>query len=218
MRCPNCGAKLEITDEMDQFTCSYCGTELFAVRQGGTVALKPLVAAIEKLQAGADKTAAELAIPRLRDELEKLQKNRQKWEVNTQARVAVTQAKIDKLRANRVAFADNFLLIGGAAIATMAAFLFCAMPGLLTFARLETLRPYIVWIVFWLAVCGVVVYVIVSVRIRAHLRQSKTPQILSLQKEIDDSNHALADALTKYDHRIREVSRKIDEKQKIADS
>ncbi len=37
--CANCGAKLDVYDDMDLFACGYCGTEMLAKRRGGTVAL-----------------------------------------------------------------------------------------------------------------------------------------------------------------------------------
>ena len=73
LNCANCGAKLEIYDDMERFACGYCGTELIAQRRGGTVALRAVTEAIKKVQIGTDKTAAELALLRLnQQELPKL--------------------------------------------------------------------------------------------------------------------------------------------------
>jgi hypothetical protein len=72
LSCTNCGAKLDVYEDMDRFACGYCGTEMMAQRRGGTVVLKAVVQAIEKVQIGTDKTAAELAIVRLEKEREKL--------------------------------------------------------------------------------------------------------------------------------------------------
>ena len=68
LKCPVCGARLEIFPDMARFACASCGYSLAAVRRGGTVALVPE----EDLQlAGerSDKAAAELALQRLPDEL-----------------------------------------------------------------------------------------------------------------------------------------------------
>lgn len=54
---------------MDQFACGYCGTEQIVRRQGGTVSLKMVTEAISRVQTGTDRTAAELAIRRLTEEL-----------------------------------------------------------------------------------------------------------------------------------------------------
>jgi hypothetical protein len=77
LRCPGCGAKLEISNDMECFTCAYCGTELMAERKGGTVVLKPLTDAVTKVQVGTDKTAAELALVRLQREYDEIRQQRQ---------------------------------------------------------------------------------------------------------------------------------------------
>lgn len=72
LKCQNCGAGLEVYDDMTRFACSYCKTEMVVERIGGTVALKAVEAAIQKVQVGTDKTAAELAITRYEGELQEL--------------------------------------------------------------------------------------------------------------------------------------------------
>jgi ribosomal protein S27AE len=67
MNCPGCGAGLQVTTAMDFFACGYCGMSIRAVRQGGTVAL--VAEALARIKTGTDKTAAELALVRLKDEL-----------------------------------------------------------------------------------------------------------------------------------------------------
>ena len=67
MKCPTCGATLQVQSNQDQFSCAYCGSALTVARHGGTVAL--IVEGISKVQVGTDKTAAELALVRLRNEL-----------------------------------------------------------------------------------------------------------------------------------------------------
>ena len=54
---------------MDLFACSYCGTQQVVQRRGGTVALKLVSDAIARVQVGTDRTASELAIRRLKDEI-----------------------------------------------------------------------------------------------------------------------------------------------------
>jgi ribosomal protein S27AE len=72
LNCANCGAKLDVHDDMERFACGYCGTEMIVQRRGGTVTLKALTAAISKVQIGTDKTAAELAIARHEKEMAQL--------------------------------------------------------------------------------------------------------------------------------------------------
>ncbi len=73
LTCNNCGGKLDVYDDMERFACGYCGSEMLVQRRGGTVALKDVTEAIKQVQAGTDKTAAELAIIRYQKELSDLQ-------------------------------------------------------------------------------------------------------------------------------------------------
>jgi ribosomal protein S27AE len=67
LNCENCGAELDLYDDMDRFACGHCGTEMTVQRRGGTVVLKSMTQA-------ADKTSAELALTRLKEEAENLSK------------------------------------------------------------------------------------------------------------------------------------------------
>jgi hypothetical protein len=76
LSCPSCGAKLEITPDIDRFACGHCGKEHIVKRKGGMVSLSPVVDAIRGVQTGVDKTAAELGIVRLQKEIEEIQAKR----------------------------------------------------------------------------------------------------------------------------------------------
>lgn len=69
LKCSNCGGNLEITSDITTFACGYCGLSQIVERAGGIISLKALTDAISKVQIGTDKTAAELAIKRLKEEL-----------------------------------------------------------------------------------------------------------------------------------------------------
>ena len=69
LTCPNCGGKLEITKDLQQFACAHCGTEHRVNRSASVISLTPFVDGIKKVQIGVDKTASELAIVRLKDEI-----------------------------------------------------------------------------------------------------------------------------------------------------
>lgn len=69
LKCASCGSNLEINPETDVFACGYCGASQMVKRSGGTISLKLLTNSISKVQIGTDKTAAELAIVRLKEEL-----------------------------------------------------------------------------------------------------------------------------------------------------
>ena len=70
---PSCGSELQITDDIDRFNCASCRNERLVKRSGGIVSLAPVVAGIEKVQEGVDKTTSELAIHRLSAEVEALE-------------------------------------------------------------------------------------------------------------------------------------------------
>ena len=69
LKCTSCGSNLEISSDIEVFACGYCGTQQMVQRKGGTISLKAVVSAVSKVQEGTDKTAAELALVRLREEL-----------------------------------------------------------------------------------------------------------------------------------------------------
>jgi DNA-directed RNA polymerase subunit RPC12/RpoP len=80
LKCPDCGASLEISPDMDSFACGYCGSQQIVQRRGGTVSLKLVTDAIAKVQAGTDRTASELALQRLEKEIAAADKDCQQIE------------------------------------------------------------------------------------------------------------------------------------------
>jgi ribosomal protein S27AE len=72
LTCPSCGGKLQITNDIERFACGNCGNELLVRRFGNAISLAPVVAEIKKVKEGVDRTASELAIPRLKREIEEL--------------------------------------------------------------------------------------------------------------------------------------------------
>jgi len=77
LTCPSCGGKLEITDDIDRFACGHCGNEHVVRRGGGIIALSPVAEGLKRVQVGVDKTASELAIRRLENEIEDLERSLQ---------------------------------------------------------------------------------------------------------------------------------------------
>jgi hypothetical protein len=69
LSCPSCASNLQITNDIDRFACSYCGKQLLVNRGGGIVSLKPLVEKLDKIGVSVDRTASELAIRRLKEEI-----------------------------------------------------------------------------------------------------------------------------------------------------
>jgi hypothetical protein len=79
LSCPSCGGKLQISNDIEQFACGYCGSEHIVMRDGGIVALKPLVDGLGKIQSDTNRIVSELAIPRLKTEIEDLKAK--VWEI-----------------------------------------------------------------------------------------------------------------------------------------
>jgi predicted RNA-binding Zn-ribbon protein involved in translation (DUF1610 family) len=92
LSCPTCGAKLEVTDDIERFACRYCGNEHMVRRSGGIVSLKAVTEGLKHVQVGVDKTAAELAIRRLKEEMSELQATMDAVTADARARVARLQA------------------------------------------------------------------------------------------------------------------------------
>ena len=40
LTCPTCGARLEVTEDMDRFACLHCGNEVLVTRRAGTATLR----------------------------------------------------------------------------------------------------------------------------------------------------------------------------------
>jgi len=72
LSCPTCGGKLEITEDVDRFACGHCGNEHIVKRISGIVSIEPVVEELRKIGSGTDRTASELAIKRLTDEIKEL--------------------------------------------------------------------------------------------------------------------------------------------------
>jgi DNA-directed RNA polymerase subunit RPC12/RpoP len=83
LSCPSCGSTLKVTSDVDRFACAHCGSEWIVKRGGGIVSLAPVTEGLKKVQTGVDKTAAELAIRRLREDLQEV--NNQVGSVNMRA-------------------------------------------------------------------------------------------------------------------------------------
>lgn len=80
--CVGCGASLEIGGEVKQLACVHCGTSQIVERTGGSIHLKEFAQTLSRVQAGTDKTAAELALARLDKERNELLARRGHLEID----------------------------------------------------------------------------------------------------------------------------------------
>ena len=94
LKCPACGAQLDIPSEGSKATCSFCGTPLVIERDDAGVMLKPLTDSLALVRAELDRTTAALAVRRLQDEIQALKKEREQIEVDAKAKVNERYAEI----------------------------------------------------------------------------------------------------------------------------
>jgi len=132
LKCPSCGANLAITLEMDAFACRYCGTQQVVQRSGGTVSLKLIGEAIARVQLGTDRTASELAIRRLREDIAAVEAERKKF--------TIAIAGGDKVT-------TYFVIISIVAFVATISFLYnqawlgaCVAAAIATFGAIRTIR------------------------------------------------------------------------------
>lgn len=102
MRCSGCGATLDIKPDMEVFACAYCGMNQRVERGGGTITLTAIDKKIDFIHRGVDRTAAELALPRLEREIQQV-------EVDRQSRLQAAQK--DPANANGWAVAMFFVFL-----------------------------------------------------------------------------------------------------------
>lgn len=65
LKCVNCGAGLDVSQDINTFACSYCGVQQEVERSGGIVSLRRLEESLDAVRSGTSRTASELAISRL---------------------------------------------------------------------------------------------------------------------------------------------------------
>lgn len=92
LSCPNCGGELEVTADMERFTCKYCGGEHIVKRSETAVSLAPVVEELKRVGTkfdqvltGSDRLAAEQTIQRLKTEIPALEKQVAAKEAQMQA-------------------------------------------------------------------------------------------------------------------------------------
>ncbi len=50
LSCKSCGAKLELTEDVDRFSCGFCGNEFLVERKGGMVVLKDVHESLKRIE------------------------------------------------------------------------------------------------------------------------------------------------------------------------
>lgn len=149
LTCPGCGAKLEVSGDLDLFACAYCGANVKLTTSGGAVALQLITGHLAGVRRGTDKTAAELAIVRLRGELAELEAQASAL---TQERVAADNAYAAEDA--RLAKLRNSIAIPGTMFFVIWIIYFAMFPGK------EALIPAILSTLFTAVTAGFIWWVI----------------------------------------------------------
>lgn len=72
LSCPAWGAPLSVTGDLGDAVCDYCGSTLRLSRNSSGIIGVEIIKGLEKVRVGTDRTASELAMSRIRLELESL--------------------------------------------------------------------------------------------------------------------------------------------------
>jgi DNA-directed RNA polymerase subunit RPC12/RpoP len=110
LTCPTCGGKLQITPDIDRFACTHCGNEHLVKRSEGVIAIQPLTESLTGLKRATDRTASELAIRRLREDLGQLQAARQQSEIRAAEHRKLITAHTEYSSGCRVALGGTLIL------------------------------------------------------------------------------------------------------------
>lgn len=67
--CPACGSTSSRKEGLSDFVCHYCGTQFRVEHKNGGISLSPIMESMQTLQTGMDRTATELTVKRLKEEI-----------------------------------------------------------------------------------------------------------------------------------------------------
>ena len=69
LSCNSCGAKLEVTEDIERFSCASCGSEWIVQRSGGFVSLKGVEEGIQAISDSTEILAIDVKIRKLKEKL-----------------------------------------------------------------------------------------------------------------------------------------------------
>lgn len=90
LTCPTCGGRLQITPDIERFACAHCGNEHLVRRGTGVVTLAPVVESMDGLRRTTDRSASEMAIRRIQEDLAGMEAAR----TGIEARLAQWKARL----------------------------------------------------------------------------------------------------------------------------
>ncbi len=187
LSCPNCGAGLEIIKDIDRFACAHCGME-HLVHRGGVVSLTPAIEDHNGVKSGVDRTAAELAIRRLREDLSELQARRD-------------LLKLPKRRSSRMGENIGCIisLFSAAVLAVVSFWFFSAgiFGEYIPFSTPEYIPPEVegMLIVFGVVFALMSLFLLIVVPIQRRSRRRKWEEKDALDARIEQGNAELEEQL-----------------------
>lgn len=210
--CVGCGAALEIGQDVNQLACGHCGTSQVVQREGGAIHLKELAHTLSRVQAGTDKTAAELAIARLTQERDQTTVHRQKYvnerTIHRHNRIRFWRTAIDNKYYELLIVFILGMFIGGVFILGTGAALFGLKQG-------GTSTD----VVLFLSVLGAIVGGAIAYKLDLRLT-GRTPSEMrrDWEQEIGALDADLQATQIAYEKRMREYGERIQKYRQIADS
>jgi len=82
LKCPSCGADIDVTDNVERFRCEFCKSNIKVQHSTDGSSHLGVIEVLKIVQTGVDKTASELAIVRLKKELEEIYRQRKDPELD----------------------------------------------------------------------------------------------------------------------------------------
>lgn len=210
--CVGCGAALEIGQDVNQLACGHCGTSQVVQREGGAIHLKELAQTLSRVQAGTDKTAAELAIARLTQERDQTTAHRQKYvnerTIHRHNRIRFWRTEIDNKYYELLIVFILGMFVGGVFILGTGAALFGLTQGGTTTD-----------VVLFLSVLGAIVAGAIAYKLDLRLT-GRTPSEMrrDWEQEIGALDADLQATQIAYEKRMREYGERIQKYRQIADS
>jgi len=185
LTCPTCGGKLQITPDVNRFSCGYCGNEHIVKQAGNVVIVEPVAAQLKEMKRGVDKTASELAINRLIKEIAELKQERDNG-------LRFFEDKKKALTTPTLPYSasclDYFLIIGG--------ILLCAIWGLLH----KTISP-----ITWILILGIAMVLIAIIKVSIQdksLQRSNKQYREKANKELKELDESTTSVIRTIDMKI----------------
>jgi len=213
LSCPNCAGSLSVGSTQDVLTCGYCGASIQVERSGGEVSLSKLTDTMARLQRGADKSAAELALKRLADELRTAEAELGAFRHDASNAAASHAARIRAAGLRGVGFYLKIVLVPVAAF--VVTYVGVGIPYIVTHPGYDPIPKYFLVI---MGIAGLVVASIVTVVLLASGGGKRRARVRALTQERDVALRAHEEATAPAEAKVAMIKSKLAENRAIVDS